>query len=119
MQNDSLFDFPCSDTFRRYEDELLNRPSGDYRTLSQIRYDEDLASVRQAREEMRDHWDPDDPDEHRARHRELWKAIETLTDTLGKIQREQQCLNDRLHKLIDKMETRESISVKQQFKVSA
>lgn len=76
-----LFDFPCSDTFRRYEDELLGRESperDDGKTWRERRFDDDIKNIRRCREETADQQLMDDTKLHTAKHSDIWKAIRQL-----------------------------------------
>lgn len=81
MQNDCYFDFPCSDTFRRYEDHLLGReslPRDDGKTWAERCFDDDLRDVRRCRLEAEEGRLDSDTGYHTESHRKLWDKMRQL-----------------------------------------
>ncbi len=72
---DILFDFPCSDTYRRYEDELLGRESPpETKSLREAKIREYSERIDDARE----HRLLTDTPIHTRQHAKIWHEINQL-----------------------------------------
>lgn len=88
MESDVLFDYPCSDTFRRYEDELLDRPSPiRCESLKEARAREDHERYLQSRAENEEN-SLKDVQTHSKAHGQLWAENRRLKSEILQLRSE-------------------------------
>ena len=92
MNPESLFDYPVSETFRRYEDHLLGREQPRCESLREARYEEDSERVQRIRKEMEAY--EGDTDWIKT----LYSRVHGLEKRFGDVERENRTLNVRLEK---------------------